>query len=241
MLDLYTGTLVIVIACLKLPEHRRIVGFEKVSVLSRSAAVVCENIRKASAESVSKGMPAFESKRRVESWIIPTGLAPMQTFPIHVTHRLGYLYKDATLFKRFRHIFFCNDLISVEGVLPHGCGSASSPWHISSKSHGEKVGNFTSWIWAGVVCYLNNWQKWVYDITVALWYVHIWSRNGTWQRRTVKECCTWLTNVLWCGRAGYLRGWRTRTGLSIKCRLSQHCFRPCRISTMPATCLKTLL
>lgn len=41
-------------------------------------------------------MKALEPRRTVESWTMPPGLVPVQTFPVHRTHFLPNMYKDVT-------------------------------------------------------------------------------------------------------------------------------------------------
>lgn len=37
---------------------------------------------------------------RVESWIVPPESSPVTTFPVHVTHFVGNMYKDEVLFEK---------------------------------------------------------------------------------------------------------------------------------------------
>lgn len=121
LLFTYTGSLATSKKCLQVPENRRFVRCKKNAVGFRDAlpplvgvyakpVLSSESNVDGSENAVElckvfvKGMKALASKITVGCRSRPPDLVPMQIFPVLITHFLGSLCKDATLFESCWHI-----------------------------------------------------------------------------------------------------------------------------------------
>lgn len=93
-------------------EHRRFDGVEKDSawlydalpsfvevyakLVSSPDHVKAANVAKVEANNVFvKAMAVLALKITVDSWSVPLGIVPVQTFSVHVIYFFSYVYKDA--------------------------------------------------------------------------------------------------------------------------------------------------
>lgn len=60
----------------------------------------------------AKAMEPITLRRRFESWAVPVGLVPMQTFPVDILHLFENLYKEVALCEKYQHILLSQRLKS---------------------------------------------------------------------------------------------------------------------------------
>lgn len=115
-MDTCADPLVRATACLQLPQHRRLGGSGKeatciggtlawlVEVYTkqdwRLESDIAGNKKAVEAKKAFlKEMEALVSRREADSWTVPAGMVPVQTFLVHITQFLVNVYKDAALFE----------------------------------------------------------------------------------------------------------------------------------------------
>lgn len=121
VMDCSAGALATLRSCLQFLQYRRFVRFEKDSIcfvkwLSSLMEVFARQALNTESDLVEnellveickvffKSMEAISSRRRVDSWAVPAGLVPVQTFFMHIMHFFGNTYKNAVLYEKRWHI-----------------------------------------------------------------------------------------------------------------------------------------
>lgn len=121
VMDRFWGTFATGKAYMMLAKHRVFVRCEKDSecfqpalpslvemyarqVLNPELGIEDGKEVKTAARAFILAMRMISSKRRKDDCSLPVGLPAVQTFPPDIVHSLGRIYKDVTLYEKYRHI-----------------------------------------------------------------------------------------------------------------------------------------
>lgn len=104
-------------------------------------------------------MAALASEKNVESCSVLARLVPAQTFLVHKIHFLGYVYKDATLFKKCQHISFLKRSDKLRGYFYGMEVRTLRVPDTSTRGVTVKNSEFTILVLGRVVSCSDNWQE----------------------------------------------------------------------------------